>query len=1488
MDGFHTNTSNDKFDRPTTLACLTAIRGREHKTTMNNYLDLDRHFGLLTNYTQEELFAPHISSKQLSWETVLQGSFSVVVARANFGKTTELRARSKALRAAGKRTVFVALNKVLGQDDFSEALDADDEQSYKAWQGVPFEELTLFVDSLDEASLSREDGLRVGLRRVVKAVNWPNSNVRWVLSSRPAILTPEVLQMLQEELRTSLYSGDKDTSIKGPPEEADGVAVFSEEGPQDDEATMPVDINSEGANSKVENKPVKPDLLKIYSLLPLDERAASTYLSECLGVSDPKATLRAAHHYGLGGLCEGPGGLDVLVYIDPANKPPNSLTDVFDRMVDGARQQARTDPREGRIGALNPDSLDEAVEKLASASAVCQLPNIELPKHAMRVKDGTLSARLVVASLLSETSLNYLLGTRLFIDSGHHQVKLYPDELLPFLAARRLAKLVHSPEHAIRLLANFAWSSSTGECGVYRAYLPLMGWLATFSAHCRHELLKIDPQAVAFFGDLRNPGVSLAEASKAIEDAMEKFVQGGDTLGRGFLRPTAENYWQAGKSGIESVLLSVFCKHGSDLRVRDALLDIASHAKIANLRDAVLQAHDGDYAKLVLDSSDLHYILELGYKDDADDLCEVLASDALLPEQTVSQLLRRLGWRYLSARDIAIVVAKQFNAGHGGFHLNWALTRVLADAADSRQLYALTSALLLRLVGPNGPKQRGMIRHQADQNFVGLVADLLALVVGRGEAPASRSAKLCLVLSRFVEKNHYGTADFQSLRSALQKNSAVRQLFLRGLISPTDRTSTAIHNAVFVCSHFYRLVPGDDVALGEPGFTGLLDEMRSWPSAAPRPASSHHGYRWELDKASKEQLLSVIEQLRDGTNENALAWVGRWLSRTIQQSHFGECDFSVFLREAGEELSAAVRSGLSILWRRRDPMWSEAEPNTTYGVTIAGLQGLFLELGNGAHLPTLNELEVRRAIRYAQFEINGYPKWFWPLVWIHERIAIEEFIAMLSNVQAGSVSTDKAETLIRYLGEATEVVRKGVATTVWNFLMHRPHIAEYTTEAALKVAASADGVVNQETLAAEAWSRMRAAFEEDDATPNTSTLDIDQQGSDAGRAVEAVAFERQQRKARAVVWGAFWLSQSPDSFEQTWESWRANNPSAADGFMFALAAHLGQERLGMLNQIGAGSSAGLRTLQKLYEWVRSVVPEEGDPLHEDGVVYSLDARDHAQRLRGALVPAIANAKTQEAYDILEQLRREATGMRAQYLRRMQFKMREDQAEKKTLEQRDYPKFESSFTVPISDYMSFASAVYNDLLSIKYQTEQGEFSLRRFFNAVSFGRIESDSDGLALEEDFQALLGSELNHASANRYAVTLEPMLPDSTRRDVLCQFATYRATVELKMSMRWTLGDYLEALEHQLNGQYMQAANSKIGFFIVVLQKPRKWKGPNGKWIGFSALLDVLAQKARELEGRDRTLYLRVIGIDATPREDFRAKRAAPKGALGKSKPSR
>ncbi|MBP0621204.1 H-NS histone family protein [Cupriavidus sp. LEh25] len=78
-----------------------------------------------------------------------------------------------------------------------------------------------------------------------------------------------------------------------------------------------------------------------------------------------------------------------------------------------------------------------------------------------------------------------------------------------------------------------------------------------------------------------------------------------------------------------------------------------------------------------------------------------------------------------------------------------------------------------------------------------------------------------------------------------------------------------------------------------------------------------------------------------------------------------------------------------------------------------------------------------------------------------------------------------------------------------------------------------------------------------------------------------------------------------------------------------------------------------------------------------------------------------------------------------------------------------------------------------------------------------------------------------------------------------------------------------------------MQASGSKIGFFVVVLQRHRKWDNPAGGEVDFAGLISLLEAEALKLQVADPALYLRVVGIDAAPQADFRESVAATKAAI-------
>lgn len=1424
---------------------------------MPTYIDLDRRFVHRAKYEPHEIVVSEVTDKRLKWPKVLENRFVVVIAPANYGKTTEMQEQVRRMRLAGEPAVFVALRRVADRSSFAKALDPVERAAYNSWSLTQAGPLTLFVDSLDEASAAQRDGVANLIADVAAEVGWPNDRIRWVISTRPAVLSPAVQETIASQLVVPY-----ETALKPPV----GKVALAGAGSSTH--------STAGGEAATE-----AETLLLFSMAPLDSGQAKAYLGGRHPALEVPEVLRLARERGLAGFTTSPGGLDVLANMGLTTTPPDSLTEVFHRVVTAVQDRQRNDGRIRAAGGATPQALKEAAQKLASASQVCVLPNTELTDDVLAVTEGVLSARKIAGGMLDDMLLKQLLNSEMFIDAGVNQVKFYPDEISPFLGAQRLAGLVQSPQQARTLVEHFRWQAPTGEQGVYRQFLPLMGWLATLSSHCREELLEREPQALAFFGDLRNNNVPVAAARTALKESIRRLVERGDRLGRGMFTLTSENYWQACPQHLEPLLKELFQQHGDHHWARDALLGIATAARSEVLRRSVLKEHGSSYKRLIQKTIDLRYILELGQAGDLAGLAEALKTDDTIGESVSATLMTRLGWNHLTAKELAVLVDREFARGRRGFSVSYAFDGDLVDEASDKQLYEVTRALVVRLARlreRQGLPPRARLRG-ADR-YVELVAETLAKLLRRTSFPGHRRvALLCLVMQRAMTDGHFGMDHSADLRRAIQENAVIRFELLSLNVTRAGTDKDKLWRVAYGYESLCELVPADVEKLNLPALTAVVREHEEAMTAARakrKHATTNRDERPKVSAGVKKELHEQLEGLRDGTWTNGLAWVASWLLRTNPSSRFGEVHFDVFEREAGSEVALAARAGLSKVWRARPPEFKESERQTTLHITAAGLQGLHLELGEGEDLPPLSKDEVKRAIEYAAFEINGYPKWFWPLVKAHQDVAGKELVRMVKQANAGAVSLEHALHVLTSLDDAPPAVQAKVAPLAWAFIVQMPSLSEYVIERLLTTAAEVPGVAPRAEFEAAALDKMQTAFK--GALPAKD---------------DEVHLVRAQRR-QSAVWAASWLTAYPAGFCKAVKKWLRHAPEDAQAFIFQLAAHLGTDNGARAIRLARTGNEGVTALATLYEWTVVTVRPENDNRRPAGEVYSPNDRDHAERLRDALIPAISAAESQLAYEVLDKLRLASSGPRAMYLQGVQFSMREAQFSRPHLTQLKYNDFERNFTGDVTDTTSFAMKVESDLLAVKYDVEQGEYSLRRFFTEVVLKRrplksAEGDKEGLALEADFQSLLASELHHHSKGLYSVTVEPHTAESKRRDVLCSKGDMFVSIELKMSMRWTLDKYVEALEKQLVGQYMRHRKATTGFLVIVLQEAdRTWTDPEtGNKLGFKALLALLSDKALRLESKDRRHYLRVIGIDATKPTSFRdvAKKSAKstKGAV-------
>lgn len=1395
---------------------------------MTIYLDLGRRFIPREEYRPEDAFeAVAFASESVSWEDVLANRFSIIVSPANAGKTTELREKARQTRDKGGLAIFVALRKVMERGSLEGALEDEDLVALQAWRVAPSNKIMVLVDSLDEALSAQAEELTSLLGRVTQGLGWPNTEVTWVISTRPAVLNQAVRDSLDRVL----------------------VRRFS------DLYSRPHTTKSSTEAPTYEQAQLAQETLRFYNLRPLRKDQAEKYLREKKGRGDANAILRIAREKGLSGLIGTPGGLEILTYLELPSRAPTSLTDILERVTGALQQQRGSDTRAAYVGNPQENALTEALEKLSSASQLCQLVNVEMPTEVLDVSRDALSARLIAGNLLSEPALKHLLTTGCFLDSGFHQVKVYPDELGPYLAAKRLSPLIMSPEHAQKLMDLLSWEATTGETGVYRRYLALAGWLGTLNPHFRELLLVVDSQALVFFGDMRNSGVPLAVAQEGLRSAIRRIAESGDRLGRGAYTLTSENYWQVGVAGIEPTLQNLFREYGHLYQARRALLRIAGSSGSNCLRADVLAEHANDYGLLLEKSGDLEYVLALNLPVDTPAIARSLPDHPETAEDTTSTIVAQLGWREFTPGQVARVVDAQFARNRGGFYITHEIADALLPDATVQQTYQFARAVIVRIARlRERPGYDQPSRRRLEERYISFAAEVLAALVTKGrESPQlfPRITWCCLVFDRLVTEGYYSSADLVKIRQAVAEYPALRARMLAIRAAAAAGNELNISKIVNGWDSTFPFTSDDIEAAGDATLSAAYKDwiarnerqMREAPAARKKPPRR----RPRMDAKSLQALQDNISTLRDGSNRNLLYWTSHWLIGESTHSRWGEVSQEALAEVAGTDVASAVAAGLSNVWRTNPLSFMEDATNQTPWSVTAALQGLHWDLGDGQNLPPLTPEEVRQAIRYAQFEINGFPKWFWPLVAVNEQVAAEELMTVIRNVDAGAVSRAHAYAVLGSIDDGPVAIQRLLRPLAWEALTNQNHSA-FLTERLLKSVLGGDEVAPKDFVHL-ATSRIAGAFLAD---PHDDAVHQD------------------ERRSKGISWAIAWLQRDPSEFFAQLQEWRATQPRMANSLIFSLASHLGRGQGPQLAQIAEHTDQGVNALGILYEWVSAVVKPEDDVEHEN--VFTPSERDHAQHLRDALIPVLGASKSEAAYSVLSRLRSRESGNAAQYISTVQFGMREEQATRQPLLQQDYAAFELDLLTNITDSVSFSMTVHAEVLAVKRDLERGEFSLRSLFNRGGFESAEGEAPK-ALEADCQWFLAHELDRTSRTRYSVTLESETPERRRRDILCAMGPFRASIEVKVST-WTVAEYIEALEDQLLGQYMRNQNAKTGLLVIFLQKKRTWIDPaSGRTIDFEGLLEILREKARALQMTNRDLFLRIVGIDVTVPADFRVR---------------
>lgn len=96
---------------------------------MSDYIELERRFVQRSDYSPEELLSAGYAGPRMSWQEILANRYAIIVAPANYGKTTELVQQAVQRRRNGEHVLFIKLREVSAAESLSSALDEGDSKA---------------------------------------------------------------------------------------------------------------------------------------------------------------------------------------------------------------------------------------------------------------------------------------------------------------------------------------------------------------------------------------------------------------------------------------------------------------------------------------------------------------------------------------------------------------------------------------------------------------------------------------------------------------------------------------------------------------------------------------------------------------------------------------------------------------------------------------------------------------------------------------------------------------------------------------------------------------------------------------------------------------------------------------------------------------------------------------------------------------------------------------------------------------------------------------------------------------------------------------------------------------------------------------------------------------------------------------------------------------------------------------------------------------
>jgi hypothetical protein len=591
--------------------------------------------------------------------------------------------------------------------------------------------------------------------------------------------------------------------------------------------------------------------------------------------------------------------------------------------------------------------------------------------------------------------------------------------------------------------------------------------------------------------------------------------------------------------------------------------------------------------------------------------------------------------------------------------------------------------------------------------------------------------------------------------------------------------------------------------------------------------------RWIMELRANPDRVRNPPNLNPGEFTSDQYWLLREIRGSgLKTSRSEGANWQALIPNFGDAVAHAYRDAAINHWRYYMPtLQSEGvkRDNSTPYSLIFAMAGLEIEAAETVDFPHhLNELQVRHALRYITWELNGFPSWF-------ERIH-QAFPAMVNEAviqelfwELENTGSDKP---MHY------ILHDLVYHAPWLHASIAPVLLEWVEANQTRINTNrhyclnilVNGGTDPNRLAALA-SREIAQNNDVDSISWWYALHVDCDPVDGIPEVEQ------------------WLSGLDEEVARR----------AAQMFVTALMG-------GSHVRDGGPNIGRFRTsehLKTLYALMHQYIRAKEDINRANGGVFSPKLRDDAQDARNSLFNLLSEIPGKASYTVIKQLIHEHPDPDYRpWMAKQAYKRAEEDGDLEPWTAEQVCAFEKSQTLTPATHRQLFDLTVHRLMDLKNWLERGNDSSWK-----TWQRADS-------ETEMRTLIAGWLNLKCREQYTTAQEPELANSQRMDIWLHNTNVHSPVPIELKLldkRWSGPKLCERLRNQLAGDYLREESAGCGVMLLVSQRigPEKRWMVSGQRVELGELASAMKSYWQGIAGKYPGVEeVDVIVIDLTQRE--------------------